>query len=168
MSHYQLSPKCHGKDTVAVFLFSTICNRPESLRCRSLAYLILLVGMLSPMPRATTNNPFDDRQGASDRSAPSETEVRRAIELAAEYLERECDANGKFTYEVDIASGHKSSSYDIIRHAGAMYGLAMFNEKYPDPKAASAILRAARFMQQNKTTLGLVFAPDKLWFGQDH
>ena len=75
--------------------------------------------------------------------------ISRAIELAAQYLESVCAANGKFTYLVDPASGKVSSSYNILRHAGAIYSLAMFNQAHPDRKAVDAMVRAAAFMRKN-------------------
>ncbi len=81
--------------------------------------------------------------------APSPAEVSRAIALAAGYLERACGPDGKFTYKVDIGSGRESSSYDIIRHAGAMYALAMMNRSHPDPEAVASIIRAAKFLREN-------------------
>jgi hypothetical protein len=81
---------------------------------------------------------------------PSSAEVSRAIALAVGYLERACGPDGKFAYKVDIGSGRESSaSYDIIRHEGAMYGLAMFNQSHPNPEAAAALLRATKFLREN-------------------
>jgi hypothetical protein len=82
-------------------------------------------------------------------AVPSRDEVNRAIALAAGYLERSCGPDGKFAYKVEIGSGRQSASYDIIRHAGAMYSLAMFNQSHPDPEAVSALIRAAKFLRQN-------------------
>jgi hypothetical protein len=76
--------------------------------------------------------------------APSE--ISRAIKLSAAYLERTCDQNGKFLYKVDLNSQQASPDYNIIRHAGAIYALSMFDEAYPDAKAVSTMLRAGRFM----------------------
>jgi hypothetical protein len=86
---------------------------------------------------------------AGDLLNPSPAQVSHAIELAAGYLERACGPDGKFVYKVDIGSGKESSSYDIVRHAGAMYALAMVNRAHPDPEAAAALLRAAKFLRQN-------------------
>jgi len=82
-------------------------------------------------------------------ATPSRAQVDRAIALAAGYLERACGPDGKFVYEVDTFSGRKSNLYDIIRHAGAMYALAMFNQQHPDRQAADTLVRAARFMLRN-------------------
>jgi poly-gamma-glutamate capsule biosynthesis protein CapA/YwtB (metallophosphatase superfamily) len=86
---------------------------------------------------------------ASGQQAPSRDEVNHAIDLAAGYLERSCGPDGKFTYSVNIASGRESPSYDIIRHAGAMYGLAMANRSQPNRQAVAALIRATGFLRQN-------------------
>jgi hypothetical protein len=80
--------------------------------------------------------------------APSPAEVNRAISLSDGYLERACGPDGRFAYKVDIRSGRGSSSYDIIRHAGAMYGLAMVNRSHADPEVAAALVRAAKFLRE--------------------
>lgn len=84
-----------------------------------------------------------------ERQAPSLDEVSRAIELATDYLERACGPDGKFAYKIDIGTGRQSSSYDIIRHEGAIYALAMANRSRPDPKVVEAMVRAAGFLRQN-------------------
>ena len=93
------------------------------------------------------------------REGPSPVEIERAIELATGYLERACGPDGKFAYKVEIGSGRESSSYDIIRHAGAIYALAMANRHHPDPKAVDAMVRAAGFLRQNY--LGTGVRPDQ-------
>ncbi len=75
--------------------------------------------------------------------------LSHAIDIAAHYLESVCDENGKFTYLVDPESGKISPSYNILRHAGAIYSLAMFNQAHPDQKAVDAMVRAAAFMRKN-------------------
>jgi len=64
------------------------------------------------------------------------------------YLERACGPDGKFVYQVNIVSRRESSSYDIVRHAGAMYALAMVNRAHPDPQAVAALIRAAKFLRE--------------------
>ena len=106
--------------------------------------------MQSILVAAGANN--EGRVGAEkveDRQASSRDEVNRAIELAAGYLERACGPDGKFAYKVDIGTGRESASYDIIRHAGAMYALALMNRSRPDRQAVEALLRAAAFLRQN-------------------
>jgi len=64
-------------------------------------------------------------------------------------MERACGPDGKFVYLVNIDSGKKSQSYNVVRHAGAMYALAMLNQAHPDPQARDAMVRAAGFLHQN-------------------
>jgi hypothetical protein len=80
---------------------------------------------------------------------PDRAHVAQAIELAAHYLESNCDENGKFTYLVDPVSGTVSPSYHAIRHAGAIYSLAMLNHSHPDRKAVDTMVRAAAYLRAN-------------------
>jgi len=91
---------------------------------------------------------------------PSHAEVDRAITLAASYLERACGPDGRFVYRISISSGQQSHSYNIVRHAGAIYALAMLQRSKPDQKAVDAMLRAAFFMRQNYIGTGV--RPDQL------
>jgi hypothetical protein len=117
---------------------------PVSILC----WFLLLCGSAA-LPEPDQEAQASDGPALSEPT-PKPAEVSRAIALAAGYLERACSPDGKFAYRVDIGSGRESlSSYDIIRHAGAMYGLAMFIQSRPDPKAAAALLRAAKFLREN-------------------
>ena len=80
---------------------------------------------------------------------PSAKLLSHAIAMAAEYLERNCGPSGRFAYLVDTDSGETSPSYNIIRHAGGIYALAMLNRAHPDPNPVSAMVRAANFMRAN-------------------
>jgi hypothetical protein len=79
----------------------------------------------------------------------SRMDVSRAVAAAAGYLEESCDGNGRFTYSVDTDSGRVSHSYNIVRHAGTIYALAMLNRSHPDSNAASIMIRSASFMRAN-------------------
>jgi len=65
------------------------------------------------------------------------------------YLNRVCGETGRFAYLVDTRSSHISRSYNIVRHAGAIYALGMFNGSHPDRNAVDAMIRAANFMRAN-------------------
>jgi len=80
---------------------------------------------------------------------PPPQQVAHAVDIATEYLERNCDQGGRFAYLVDIDSEKISPSYNIVRHAGAIYALAMLNRVHPDLNAVNAMVRAARFMCTN-------------------
>jgi hypothetical protein len=75
--------------------------------------------------------------------------LARAIDLSAKYLESACGPGGNFAYRLDPTSGRLSSSYNIVRHAGAIYALAMFNHSHGDPRVVAAMVRAAAFMRAN-------------------
>src|SRR5271165_7057192 len=86
---------------------------------------------------------------AHDSQPPSSDEINRAITLAATYLERACGPDGRFAYRVDVNSGEQSTPYNIVRHAGAIYALAMVRKTTPDDQALDAMLRAASFLRRN-------------------
>ena len=88
-------------------------------------------------------------KAVSDRPSPSQGDVDRAIDLSVGYLERACGPDGKFTYKVEIGTGRESSSYDIIRHEGVIYALAMANHARPDAKIVETMVRAAGFLRKN-------------------
>jgi len=83
-----------------------------------------------------------------DTGVPSREQVGRAIALSADYLIRACGPDGKFVYQVNTASGHESLDYNIVRHVGAMYSLAMLRHLRPDPRVDDALVRAASFLRQ--------------------
>jgi hypothetical protein len=87
--------------------------------------------------------------GIPESPLPTHLQISHAIALSAGYMERACGADGKFVYEIDINTGKQSSSYNIVRHAGAIYALAMLNRSRPDRKAVGAMVRAASFMRKN-------------------
>jgi len=100
------------------------------------------------------------RNGAADHESLPRIDVSRAIELATGYLERACSVDGKFVYEINTETGRESSDYNILRHEGAMYALAMANHAHPDPKAVDAMVRAAKFLRKNYIGPGI--RPDQL------
>jgi mannose/cellobiose epimerase-like protein (N-acyl-D-glucosamine 2-epimerase family) len=106
----------------------------------------------------------DDGFFPSQRPSPSQ--LNAAIKLSANYLERVCNPAGTFAYWVDTESGRVAKTYNIVRHAGAIYAIAMFNRSHPERKAVNAIIRAANFLRtgkrgQGKTGTGYAFTK---WF----
>jgi hypothetical protein len=101
------------------------------------------------------------RQTATlDRPEPSRADVSRAISLSARYLERACGPNGKFTYSIDSLSGRENRSYNIVRHAGAIYALAMLNRFQREQEAIDVMVRASGFLRQRY--IGSAAHPDQL------
>ena len=101
-------------------------------------------------PRPTQSN-GPDQTG----SPPRLTEIERAIAIGSTYLERACAPDGQFSYQVDPVSGEESRSYNIIRHAGAIYALAMANRSHPNPAAVKTMVRAAEFLRKNYIAEGV-------------
>jgi hypothetical protein len=109
----------------------------------------LFIRALPPFIRAQQPTRVPRAPGTATHDPVSLAGVSRAIDLSAHYLESACGENGKFAYRLDPNSGQLSSSYNIVRHAGAMYALAMLNGSHPDRKAVDATVRAAAFMRAN-------------------
>jgi hypothetical protein len=82
-------------------------------------------------------------------AAHSRAELDRAIVLGAGYLDSVCSPEGEFAYQVDTLSAEESSSYNIVRHAGAMYALGLYWASHRDARAAAALARAANYMRKN-------------------
>ncbi len=120
---------------------------------------------LLALPATALDNPHlhTDEAPTPGSSLLSVAQVNQAIALSAAYLERARGPDGKFAYKVDIGSGKESHSYDIIRHAGAMYALAMANRSHPDPQAVAALIRAAKFLRENYIGAGIRAGQEVVW-----
>jgi hypothetical protein len=124
--------------------------RSDVIGCFQTMRLIFGLGLLSLLPPVEAF-----QRSASERPAvspPSEQRIaparlNAAMVLSADYLERTCNPTGMFAYRVDIESGRLATSYNIVRHDGAVYALAMFNQSFPDRKATDAMIRAANFLR---------------------
>ncbi len=109
---------------------------------------ILCVLFLYVVPVGFAGNgspPSADRQPAR----PSASAVGHAIELSIAYLERSCQPDGQFIYLLDPLTGKQSGTYNVVRHAGAIYSLAFFNRLHPDRNALPAMVRAGNFLRRN-------------------
>jgi hypothetical protein len=80
---------------------------------------------------------------------PSASDVARAIDLSVAYLERSCLPEGRFVYMVDSSTGKQSEKYNVVRHAGAIYSLAVYNQLHPGKNALAAMVRAGEFLRKN-------------------
>ncbi len=76
--------------------------------------------------------------------------LEQAIHAAADYLIRSCDAKGQFTYRVNLDPKIKiEPSYNMIRHAGAIYTLDLYDRRFPNEPARQAIRRAADYLDRH-------------------
>ncbi len=63
---------------------------------------------------------------SANASSPTDTllNLTRATNQASSYLVRACSPRGRFAYIVDTEEGGVSRSYNIVRHAGAIFEFA--------------------------------------------
>lgn len=107
---------------------------------------------------AAAGFPAAEPPGSGDELAPiawpaafQPEELRAGIRDAAEYLARVTDERGKFAYIVNTDPDvPPTDEYNIVRHAGTMYGMGMYVERNKaDAQAVkAALIRAGRFLRQ--------------------
>jgi len=76
-------------------------------------------------------------------------DLRAGIDLSAQYLIKADASNGRFAYLVDADNGAEDRTYNIVRHSGAMYALAMLDDADPKRQTKAALIRSAGFLKQN-------------------
>jgi len=120
-----------------------LLGKPRGLWC----HVLLLIVLWNPVSQPQA--PAQAAGSTYDRQPPSRAEVSRAIARGVGYLESACGPDGKFAYNVEIGTGRESSSYNVIRHEGAIYALALANRAHPEPRAVKTMVRAADYLHQN-------------------
>ena len=75
------------------------------------------------------------------------SDSRAAARLAADYLVRQVKLDGQFVYRItlDPKVGIKPK-YNMLRHAGAIYSLGMYHQRFPDERVLDAMTRAVDFL----------------------
>ena len=74
--------------------------------------------------------------------------VEDAIHAAATYLKRNTTDSGQFVYRVQLDDpSHSERKYNVLRHAGATYALAMYYRRSPDAATWDALLRSSHFLR---------------------
>jgi len=72
------------------------------------------------------------------------------VHEAARYLIHTCDATGQFTYRINTnPSVRVPPKYNLLRHAGTIYSLCMYEDRYPTALTRATIARAIGFLQRN-------------------
>jgi len=118
-------------------------NRRRLLAAALVAATMPLIGVAQqPKVRAA-------EQQVAGSAGPSLMQIGRATGLSADYLGRVCAPSGMFAYRIDTGTGRVTRSYNVVRHAGAIYALAMWNRSHPDPSAVDAMARATAFLRAN-------------------
>lgn len=79
----------------------------------------------------------------------SSPKLEEAIHMSASYLLRACDDNGKFRYLVNLDPTVKlPQQYNILRHAGSIYSLTMYEEEFPAYETREVLERAVGFIKK--------------------
>ena len=104
---------------------------------------LLTAAVLSAVSLFATTPPVRAGQDGSGGA----TDAPRAVGWSVGYLLKACSPRGRFAYIVDAELGGVARSYNIVRHAGAIYALAMYNQFHPDTRVLNAMTRAASFMR---------------------
>lgn len=124
------------------------------------AGLVTAVGCRAEVPADRPQKPAPSAPTppqASARAAPvatappaprEQSPLQVAIDLAAGYLTRACHLNGRFNYRINLDPDiTPKPSYNVLRHAGAIYALTSHQQRWPRPEVQAAILRATRYLQ---------------------
>lgn len=88
--------------------------------------------------------------GASWFSEPSRppSAFEHRFDLASRYLTDVCQPDGTFIYRLDVNPEVKiAPMYNVLRHAGSIYGMATGYERRPNPELLAAMVRACRVIR---------------------
>lgn len=87
--------------------------------------------------------------------ALSAARIQAAIELGADWLMRQARADGTFQYEYDPNRDRAPDTYNMVRHAGVVFGLMSLYGFYGDEKYLNVAVHAFPHLERN------LKAPDK-------
>jgi hypothetical protein len=87
---------------------------------------------------------------------PAESKYLQAATAGGDYLVAQMNADGSFVYEYDPITRKKSSSYNMLRHAGTTFSLIELHEATGDAKylAAKRFTRSPSSMSSITTSGG--------------
>ncbi len=76
--------------------------------------------------------------------------VESAIKRAGDYMKKSVKKNGMFVYCINMDSSIPvNESYNILRHAGAIFSMVDYYNLHPDKEMLKAIERAGKYLQNN-------------------
>ena len=88
--------------------------------------------------------------GCGYTASPQIDIVRSAADRSAGYLARSTKETGMFEYRINMdPTVEVGEGYNIVRHAGTMYAMAMYYQLWPGASMLSAIERAGRYLQES-------------------
>ncbi|ABW66294.1 hypothetical protein [Desulfosudis oleivorans] len=75
--------------------------------------------------------------------------VRQAVTMAANHLADQVTKNGQFVYQNNLNPKVRvAPGYNILRHAGTIYAMAMYDAAWPDKRVRAAMVKAGRYLQK--------------------
>ncbi len=147
---------------------------PDSARFK-LLLVLLMAGVVAIgwvwMPRTQSNQMrahvqvTGERMPEHDRSA----HISQAIDQATAYLRTHVQDNGRWIYRADLTSPEVDrATYNILRHAGAIYALSTSHQRAPHPGNIPVIQAAVAYL--NAQIRPLPNRPDQLavWSDVDY
>lgn len=76
-------------------------------------------------------------------------QLMKAMDLSVTYLARNCHGDGKFEYRINMNPDIRvKQRYNLLRHAGAIYALASYEQAYPKRTTQNTLKRATEFLKK--------------------
>ena len=114
-------------------------NAAEAFAFRSRAWVEAKGGGGPARPTARGNVPGPE---------PTIDNVKESIRIAGDYLVRETDARGKFTYRYEAHDDSDPGGYNMLRHAGTTYSMFQVYRLTGDDAVFDAATRATRYFRK--------------------
>jgi hypothetical protein len=100
-----------------------------------------------------TTGPLSVSGWAIDKSVAATLEskqLKEAIDLSAAYLIEQCRKDGKFLYRINVNPAIRlKPKYNLLRHAGAIYALAFYDQTVPQQLTQDTLKRATDFLKKS-------------------
>jgi hypothetical protein len=100
-----------------------------------------------------TTGPISVSGWAIDKSVAATLEskqLKEAIDLSAAYLIKQCRKDGKFLYRINVNPAIRlKPKYNLLRHAGAIYALAFYDQTVPQQLTQDTLKRATDFLKKS-------------------
>ncbi len=125
-------------------------GRGRPARCRRLAGVALFILLAQPAPGGDADAPPADLPSPDVLTRVPSEQLALAIDRSTAYLMRHCATSGRFDY-IRYIDGRPppADAYNLLRHAGSMYALAMAHQRKPDAGVRAALARAAAYLARH-------------------
>jgi hypothetical protein len=83
-----------------------------------------------------------------DKAPVERRRVEKSVHLAARYLVRATMKDGMFQYRLNMNPKVKlRKKYNILRHAGTLFAMAAYQQRFPDGEMLAAVKRAGAYLR---------------------